>query len=62
MRSESENLEIVGIGVDNIMAIAMNDAVLVADMSRAQDVKLAVAALSEKHAVQATAFPKDHPD
>ena len=60
LRSESENLEIVGIGIDNIMAIAMNDAVLVADMSRAQDVKLAVAALSEKQAAQATAFPKDH--
>merc|ERR1712004_715876 len=38
----------------------MNDAVLVADKSRAQDVKLAVAALKEKGAAQATAFPKDH--
>jgi mannose-1-phosphate guanylyltransferase/mannose-6-phosphate isomerase len=60
LRSESENLEIVGIGLDNIIAVAMNDAVLVADMSRAQDVKMAVAALSEKQVIQATAFPKDH--
>ena len=36
------------------------DAVLVADMSRAQDVKKAVAALKAKEAPQATAFPKDH--
>ncbi len=60
LRSESERLELVGIGLDNVMAVAMNDAVLVADMSRAQDVKLAVAALKEKGADQAVAFPKDH--
>jgi len=60
LRSESERLEVVGIGLENVMAIAMNDAVLVADMSRAQDVKKAVAALKEKGAVQATTFPKDH--
>ncbi|MDC0739695.1 mannose-1-phosphate guanylyltransferase/mannose-6-phosphate isomerase [Cognatishimia sp. SS12] len=60
LRSESENLEVVGIGLENIMTIAMNDAVLVADMSCAQNVKLAVAALKEKGAKQATEFPKDH--
>ena len=60
LRSESDGLEVVGIGLQNIMAVAMPDAVLVADMSRAQDVKLAVAALKEKAAKQATAFPKDH--
>ncbi|WP_170469922.1 mannose-1-phosphate guanylyltransferase/mannose-6-phosphate isomerase [Ruegeria arenilitoris] len=60
LRSDSEQLEIVGIGLDNIIAVAMNDAVLVADTSRAQDVKKAVSALKEKGAPQATAFPKDH--
>jgi mannose-1-phosphate guanylyltransferase/mannose-6-phosphate isomerase len=60
LRSESDRLEIVGIGLENVMAIAMNDAVLVADMRRAQDVKKAVEALKAKQAVQATAFPKDH--
>lgn len=60
LRSESENLEVVGIGLDGIVAVAMNDAVLVADKSRTQDVKLAVQALKEKGAAQATAFPKDH--
>ncbi|CUH82350.1 mannose-1-phosphate guanylyltransferase/mannose-6-phosphate isomerase [Tropicibacter naphthalenivorans] len=60
LRAEGDRLEVVGIGLDNIMAIAMNDAVLVADMSRAQDVKLAVSALKDKQALQATQFPKDH--
>mgnify|MGYP000305835025 CR=1 FL=1 len=60
LRSDSERLEVVGIGLKNIMAVAMNDAVLVADMSRAQDVKKAVDALKAKNAAQATTFPKDH--
>ncbi len=60
LRSDSERLEVVGIGLDNIMAVAMNDAVLVAPMDRAQDVKKAVDALKAKSAPQATTFPKDH--
>jgi mannose-1-phosphate guanylyltransferase / mannose-6-phosphate isomerase len=60
LRSDSERLEVVGIGLNNIMAVAMNDAVLVADMSRAQDVKKAVEALKKKGSSQATHFPKDH--
>jgi mannose-1-phosphate guanylyltransferase/mannose-1-phosphate guanylyltransferase/mannose-6-phosphate isomerase len=38
----------------------MNDAVLVADMSRGQDVKKAVDALKARKAPQAVQFPKDH--
>jgi len=60
LRSEDDGLELVGIGLKDIIAVAMPDAVLVADVSRAQDVKLAVAALKAKAAKQATAFPKDH--
>ena len=60
LRSDSERLEVVGIGLENVMAVAMNDAVLVADMSRAQEVKKAVSALKAKGSVQATAFPKEH--
>ncbi len=60
LRSESDRLELVGIGLENIIAVAMPDAVLVADKSRAQDVKKAVVALKEKQALQAEAFPKDH--
>ncbi len=60
LRSEDDGLEIVGIGLNNIVAVAMPDAVLVADATRAQDVKQAVAELKKKHAKQAEAFPKDH--
>ncbi|GHF74798.1 mannose-1-phosphate guanylyltransferase/mannose-6-phosphate isomerase [Seohaeicola zhoushanensis] len=60
LRSESERLEVVGIGLENVIAVAMNDAVLVASMDRAQDVKKAVEALKAKGAAQATHFPKDH--
>ncbi|WP_127902759.1 mannose-1-phosphate guanylyltransferase/mannose-6-phosphate isomerase [Solirhodobacter olei] len=60
LRSESAAQEIVGIGLDNIVAIAMPDAVLVADMSRAQEVRRAVAALKKKGAKQAETLPRDH--
>lgn len=60
LRSEAENLELVGIGLEDIIAVAMPDAVLVAHASAAQDVKKAVSALKAKSASQATTFPKDH--
>jgi mannose-1-phosphate guanylyltransferase/mannose-6-phosphate isomerase len=60
LRSESSSLEIVGIGLSNIMAIAMPDAVLVAPKERAQDVKKAVELLKSKDIAQAEIFPKDH--
>ncbi len=60
LRSESPTQEIVGIGLDNIVAVAMPDAVLVADMNRGQEVKLAVTALAAKQSPQAKVFPKEH--
>ena len=60
IRSENDTIELVGIGLKNIIAVAMNDAVLIADMSKSQDVKKAVDILKEKKAVQAIQFPKDH--
>lgn len=60
LRSDSDGMELVGIGLHNIIAVAMSDAVLIADKSRSQDVKLAVEALKAKGAVQAESFPKDH--
>ncbi|WP_335949660.1 cupin domain-containing protein, partial [Salipiger bermudensis] len=59
LRSESETVEVVGIGLKDMVAVAMNDAVLVAPKDRAQDVKLAVNALKKKGAKQAVEFPKD---
>lgn len=60
LRSEGEGLELVGIGLKDVITVAMPDAVLVADASRAQDVKQAVAALKQKRAKQATEFSLDH--
>ena len=60
LRSEDDNQVVVGLGLKDMLVVAMPDAVLVADKSRAQDVKLAVAALKEKAAVQAETFPRDH--
>ena len=60
IRSESDSLEVVGIGLKDVIAVAMNDAVLIAAKDRAQDVKQAVNALKTKQATQAESFPKDH--
>ena len=60
LRSESVNQHVVGIGLSNILAIAMPDAVLVANKSRAQDVKVAVELLKNKNVPQAEIYPKDH--
>lgn len=59
LRSDSEGLVLVGLGLNNIIAVAMNDAVLVADKSRSQDVKKVVERLKQKGLAQATTFPKD---
>ena len=60
IRSESPTVECVGIGLKDTVVVAMSDAVLVADKSRAQDVKKAVEKLKAKGSTQATMFPKDH--
>ncbi|MDC1296938.1 mannose-1-phosphate guanylyltransferase/mannose-6-phosphate isomerase [Octadecabacter sp.] len=60
LRSESRGQQLVGLGLTDIIAIAMPDAVLVAPKGRAQDVKKAVELLKTKHIAQAEIFPKDH--
>lgn len=60
LRSESDEQKIVGLGLSNVVAVAMPDAVLVADKSRAQDVKTVVSALKAQGAKQAETFPRDH--
>ena len=60
LRSESDEIELVGIGLKNIVAVAMHDAVIVADMSDAQNVKRAVSTLKARGAKQAVQFPVDH--
>ena len=60
LRAENEKQQLVGFGLDDIMAISMPDAVLVAHKSKAQDVKKAVKLLKEKSVPQAETLPKDH--
>ena len=60
LRSESDRVELVGIGLRDMIAVATTDAVLVAPRAQAQRVKEAVAALKAQGRAQATAFPVDH--
>ncbi|MBL4543192.1 MAG: mannose-1-phosphate guanylyltransferase/mannose-6-phosphate isomerase [Rhodobacteraceae bacterium] len=60
LRAEDGHTALVGLGLRDAIAVAMPDAVLVADKSRAQEVRAAVAALKAQGAPQAEAFPKDH--
>ena len=60
LRSETPEIELVGIGLRNIVAVAMRDAVMVADMSDSQNVKRAVNVLKARNAKQAVQFPVDH--
>ena len=60
LRSESEGLELVGIGLRDLVAIAMPDAVLIAPRSEAQRVKEGVAALEARGRRQAKTYPVAH--
>ncbi len=60
LKSSSENVQLVGVGLDNIAAISVGDAVLVADMNRPEDIKKAVADLKEQGVKQAEEFPRCH--
>lgn len=60
IRSDNEDLQLVGIGLQDIVAVATPDAVLVSDRKRAQEVRLAINTLKKKGKKQATAFPRDH--
>lgn len=59
LRSESPRLEVVGIGLEDILVVATNDAVLVTRKSEAQRVKEAVEELKQRGATQADTFPID---
>ena len=60
LRSEAEGLQLVGIGLDDVIAVAMPDAVLVAHKSEGQRAKEAVQALKAKGAPQAEQSARDH--
>lgn len=60
LRSDDDDVQVVGIGLSDVMVVATGDAVLVADKARAQDVRQAVTALKKRNRKQAVAFPRDH--
>lgn len=60
LHATSETQELVALGVHDIIAVAMPDAVLVAHKDRAQDVKIAVQKLKEKGVAQAEHLPRDY--
>ena len=60
LRSENNSQHIVGLGLQNIVAVAMQDAVLVADKNKSQDVKKIVEYLKLKNISQSEVLPKDY--
>lgn len=60
LRAEAPDQQLVAIGLENVVAVAMRDAVMVADVSKAQNVKKAVQILKDRGIKQALEFPVDH--
>lgn len=60
LRAEDPNQQLVGIGLEDIIAIAMPDAVLVAHRDQTQGVKQAVTMLKAQGAAQADTLPRDY--
>jgi len=59
LRSEG-NIQLVGLGLKDIVAVAMRDAVLVADMEKSQEIKTVVSTLKAANIPQAVDFPRFH--
>ena len=60
LKSESPGVQLVGIGLSDVIAVATPDAVLVADRAQAQAVREAVAQLKAQGARQAERALRDH--
>ncbi len=58
--AEGDSPALIGLGLKDVIAVSMADAVLIADRSRAQDVKKVVDDLRQKGSSVADAFTKDH--
>jgi mannose-1-phosphate guanylyltransferase/mannose-6-phosphate isomerase len=58
LHSEEGNQKLVGLGLDNIMAIEMRGSVLLAHKDRSKDVKMAVDILKRNEIAQAEIFQK----
>jgi mannose-1-phosphate guanylyltransferase/mannose-6-phosphate isomerase len=60
LRSENEGQQIVGLGLDGIVAVAMPDAVLIAHRDRVAEVGNVVKEMRRRDIPQADTFPRDH--
>ena len=60
LRSEEPGMHLVGLGLEDMVVVAMRDAVLVADRHRAQEVKQVVATLRAAQVRQADDYPRFH--
>lgn len=60
LRSENGALQLVGLGLEDIVAIAMPDAVLVAHRSHVGEIGNVVKQMRTAYVPQADTFPKDH--
>ena len=60
LRSEEPNMTLVGLGLTDMVAVAMRDAVLVADKARSQEIKTVVATLQKAGKPQAEDYPRFH--
>ena len=60
LRVEEPSMTMVGLGLKDIVAVAMRDAVLIADKSRSQDVKRVVETLRAASKAQADEYPRFH--
>ncbi|MBF9036855.1 mannose-1-phosphate guanylyltransferase/mannose-6-phosphate isomerase [Rhodobacterales bacterium HKCCE2091] len=60
LHSEDGGMQLVGLGLDGMVAVAMRDAVLVAPKDRAQDVKKVVSTLRAAGIAQADDYPRFH--
>ena len=59
LRSDAEDLQLVGMGLTDMIVVAMRDAVLVAPRSESQRVGEAVRALKAQGVAQAESLPRD---
>jgi len=60
LHATSDAQQVVGIGLSDIIAVAMPDAVLIAHKDRVQDVKNVVSTLKAKGVAQAETLPRDY--
>lgn len=60
LRSEDPNMALVALGLKDVVAVAMRDAVLIADKTRSQEIKGLVETLGKAGKPQAEDYPRFH--